>query len=123
MAQPEGFGSRFFDAWAHLDRTERRRVKGVELAKRLGVSGSSITRWAEGTVPEVDTIALIASVCGVDPGWLAFGEASAAQGPRAGQGAPAALPVDHPDRSGFVTPLGRIVRGPGAAKRRKKRSG
>lgn len=88
MTGVTGFGDRFFDAWAHLDQRERRRVSGVEFARRVGKelkssppSGSTVGRWKEGTIPDITTVAAIARACDVDPGWLAFGHLSGAPAP------------------------------------------
>jgi transcriptional regulator with XRE-family HTH domain len=57
-----------------------------ELSKGAPVTAATVSRWESGdTVPSVTTIAAIARVCGVDPGWLAFGAESAAPGPRRGK--------------------------------------
>jgi transcriptional regulator with XRE-family HTH domain len=57
-----------------------------ELSKGAPVTAATVSRWESGdTVPSVTTIAGIARVCGVDPGWLAFGAESAAPSPRRGK--------------------------------------
>jgi transcriptional regulator with XRE-family HTH domain len=57
-----------------------------ELSKGAPVTAATVSRWESGdTVPSVTTIAAIARVCGVDPGWLAFGAESAAPSPRRGR--------------------------------------
>ena len=57
-----------------------------ELSKGAPVTAATVSRWESGdTVPSVTTIAAIARVCGVDPGWLAFGAESAAPSPRRGK--------------------------------------
>ncbi|MFI5248569.1 MAG: helix-turn-helix domain-containing protein [Gemmatimonadales bacterium] len=57
-----------------------------ELSKGAPVTAATVSRWESGdTVPSVTTIAAIARVCGVDPGWLAFGAASTAPSPRRGK--------------------------------------
>ena len=50
------------------------------------VSSDEVVTWFADSLPDLRTTAAIAEVCGVDPGWLAFGPASAAPSP----GAPAA---------------------------------
>jgi transcriptional regulator with XRE-family HTH domain len=88
-----GFGARVFEARLHLDRKVGRRVTLQRFAQMVGdelkeapVSPSSVKRWEEGTVPDVATIAAIAAVCGVSPGWPAFGEG---EGPEGASKAPA----------------------------------
>jgi hypothetical protein len=49
------------------------------------VSSDEVVTWFADALPDLRTTAAIAEVCGVDPGWLAFGPASAAPSP----GAPA----------------------------------
>lgn len=57
-----------------------------DLSKGAPVTAATVSRWESGdTVPSVTTIAAIARVCGVDPGWLAFGAESAAPSPRRGK--------------------------------------
>jgi transcriptional regulator with XRE-family HTH domain len=57
-----------------------------ELSKGAPVTAATVSRWESGdTVPSVTTIAAIARVCGVDPGWLGFGAESAAPSPRRGK--------------------------------------
>jgi len=47
------------------------------------ITGATVSRWEAGeTVPDLETVRAIAVTCGVDPGWLAFGSASKAPGPR-----------------------------------------
>lgn len=71
-----------------LDHAMARRVRGPEFARlvrdalgRETLTASTVQRWEEGSEPDLATIAAIASVCGVDPGWLAFGAASKAPPP------------------------------------------
>ena len=57
-----------------------------ELSKGAPVTAATVSRWVSGdTVPSVTTIAAVARVCGVDPGWLGFGAESAAPSPRRGK--------------------------------------
>src|SRR5580704_2944477 len=46
--------------------------------KGKALERSTIKRWFEGAKPDIDTIARLAKVVNVDPGWLAFGPESAA---------------------------------------------
>lgn len=66
---------------------DRQRVLGTwqedaELATRIGVNASQISEYKgrEESPPAKRTLA-IAQICGVDPGWLAFGADSAAPAP------------------------------------------
>lgn len=72
----------------------------VELvARATGQPPKAVTtanRWRKGAVPDLTTISGIARVCEVDPGWLAFGEASGAPGPDAAASLSAAT-VARPD--------------------------
>lgn len=53
-----------------------------ELSKGAPVTAATVSRWESGdTVPSVTTLGAIARVCGVDPGWLAFGAESVAPSP------------------------------------------
>lgn len=59
---------------------------GARLASKLGrkdpVPAGTISRWeADKAVPDLPTILAIAEVCGVSPGWLAFGAASGEASP------------------------------------------
>jgi hypothetical protein len=82
-----GFGNRVERA---LDAYERRlgvrKVSDEDFAAvmrdALGspkLQQSTVGRWRAGTIPDAKTIATLARVCGVDPGWLAFGELSTAR--------------------------------------------
>lgn len=60
-----------------------------ELSKGAPVTAATVSRWESGdTVPSVATVAAVARVCGVDPGWLAFGAECAAPSPRRGKPQP-----------------------------------
>lgn len=83
----KGFGERL---------SESRRLKGVrdradyrpaDLARDMETTGATVSRWENGgAVPDVETIARLAKLLAVDPGWLAFGTAS--------QQAPARPPLE-----------------------------
>jgi alkylation response protein AidB-like acyl-CoA dehydrogenase len=83
-----GFKDRMFDAQLYASGQERRRVTQAEVAeaaakllKRKGWTAAAVSRHFGGRVPDVRTIAAYAKVMGVDPGWLAFGDASEAPAP------------------------------------------
>lgn len=46
----------------------------LELGKRPAYSGSAVGKWLAGIAPDIETIAAVATVCTVRPGWLAFAE-------------------------------------------------
>src|SRR4051812_8952382 len=54
-----------------------------ELAERLGFkSQSEISTYKKReTPPHAERVLIVAKACGVDPGWLAFGEETAAPAP------------------------------------------
>jgi transcriptional regulator with XRE-family HTH domain len=59
---------------------------GSLVAQALGrdqtTTAATVSRWESGdTVPSIATVGAIAKVCGVDPGWLAYGPASEARSP------------------------------------------
>lgn len=85
-----GFGRRLRAARLWLDSREPRPVGNAELGRRIGVllgktnkavHESAVGRWGRTAVPDARTVAAIGQACGVDPGWLAFGDASAAPAP------------------------------------------
>lgn len=49
-------------------------IPKAELASRLGVPPSSVSRWIAGSVPRSETISEIAKLLGVDANWLITGE-------------------------------------------------
>lgn len=89
MARSDGFKQRYFDATIEYARVHRKTLVPTELAKAVShklerskeYSASSVSRWKNGVMPDVPTIAAIAEFLGVDPGWLAFGSQSAAPAP------------------------------------------
>jgi transcriptional regulator with XRE-family HTH domain len=98
VAGPEGFQDRLNLAWLALHRKEGKFVPKVEIGRRVGemlrrdkpFNPSAANKWFnEGSVPDVGTIAALATVLQVDPGWLAFGDASQAPAPMLG------LPSDY----------------------------
>lgn len=59
---------------------------GREVGRYLGLEGAvgqgTVSRWFRASIPDLRTIAALALVLNVDPGWLAFGDLSAAPKPR-----------------------------------------
>jgi len=96
----QAFSERMYSALKRLEFGLGRDVTQGQLAEmvsaHLGESKAkdqtTVGRWFRGTIPDVHIIEAIAEVCGVEPGWLAFG-----RGPMARQGSeenPAGGPVD-----------------------------
>src|SRR5215216_1196606 len=95
----ETFADRMSLSYTALCRQRHGQIRKLELTEfgqRIGarllrpaVPPSTIMDWFAGTVPDVATIQAVAEVCGVDPGWLAFGTASEAPAPKVGPGAQA----------------------------------
>lgn len=86
MATNAGFKRRMFEALLALSQSEGEMVKQNEVMRRLGergvkVTGAAVNRWFKGRRPACETIEALGEVLGVDPGWLAFGEKSGAEGP------------------------------------------
>ena len=84
-----GFAQRLFRAW-YLFQLKKGgsatqewlgRQVGKKLVDREPLSQSAVSRWMKGAKPDLETIAAIAEVLQVDPGWLAFGELSRAPAP------------------------------------------
>lgn len=71
---------RFLAAWQVLETREGHRLPATALAKLVGVSDGLITQWMnpKTNVPPAERVLAVARVCGVDPGWLAFGHSSGA---------------------------------------------
>ncbi|MCH7962014.1 MAG: helix-turn-helix transcriptional regulator, partial [Planctomycetes bacterium] len=54
--------------------TYRRAGSGTKLAKAVGVSTAQVSRWESGVnLPTYGMLIKIATVLGLEPGWLAFG--------------------------------------------------
>ena len=89
----ETFADRMSLSYVALCRRRNGQYEKVELAQfgvRLGellltppVPVPTIMQWFSGVIPDVRTVQAVASLCGVDPGWLAFGSASDAPPPSA----------------------------------------
>jgi transcriptional regulator with XRE-family HTH domain len=84
----QGFSVRLFRAWHLLQIRKGGGATQEWLGKRVGrllgeaeLSQSAVSRWFKGATPDLDTIAAIAKALEVDPGWLAFGDASLAPSP------------------------------------------
>src|SRR5215216_2805109 len=88
----ETFADRMSLSYTALCRLRHGRIRKIELTEfgqRIGarlmrpaVSPSTIMEWFAGEIPDVATVQAVAEVCGVDPGWLAFGSSSRAPAPR-----------------------------------------
>lgn len=84
-----GLANRMFEARLRLTATARRSVSLAEMGElvgaklgREGFTATAVSRWMSGLQePELAAIDAIADVCGVDPGWLAFGARSQAPAP------------------------------------------
>jgi hypothetical protein len=67
--------------------TMGRRVTQIEVGTAVGKSlgkmmpGPTVSRHFNGRVPDIRTLSAYAEEMGVDPGWLAFGDASRAPPP------------------------------------------
>lgn len=73
------FTPRFMEAWHRLDLKKGRRVKQLHMAAMLSealgatMSPNTVKGWETGAIPDVESIAAVAALCGVHPAWLAFG--------------------------------------------------
>lgn len=82
------FGVRLRAARNVLNASEPKPVSHTELGRRVGgflqtdpIVTSAVSRWGKETRPDLDTTLAIATVCGVDPGWLAYGDLTDASKP------------------------------------------
>ena len=115
-ARPDGLTMRLLEALHGLELREGHRVTYTSLAERLGaalgrpITVAAVQRWFDGTREPKDreSLAALASVLGVDPGWLAYGDPER----------PEARTEDPP----FLGPLPKAPFGepPDAARRRKR---
>jgi hypothetical protein len=81
VSQPfdfQGFKHRL--EWAKgLHSGRRTRLTNDDVAERVGpilgrtYTGAMVGKWMKDTVPTAAIIQAVATVCGVDPGWLAYG--------------------------------------------------
>ena len=101
-----GFSDRVLWAIQELERVERKRkIENSEIGRRVAEKmgreepyrSQSVGRWLEESEPGLDVIVGLAEVLGVDPGWLAFGEASKAPAP-SGYDATHQSPTESPTR-------------------------
>ena len=77
------WSARFLEAWQAFERAHGRKVRAKEIADALGVSDGLVSQWqGRDDPPPHPNIIRISEVCGVDPGWLAYGELSKAPMPR-----------------------------------------
>ncbi len=84
-----GFANRLFRAWYLFQLKKGGSATQEWLGRQVGrmlpdkapLSQSAVSRWMKGSRPDLETIASIAHVLQVDPGWLAFGELSGAPAP------------------------------------------
>lgn len=89
MPDPVDVAKRIFVSYMHLNARLGRAAKLEELGKWIGDARGTdapdkgtVSRWATGEQkPDLATIEAIAAVCGVDPGWIAFGEKTGAPAP------------------------------------------
>lgn len=88
--QPSGMRERLFAAWylyqARSGGSKSQEWLAEAVSRKLGLreplTQGTVSRWLKGSEPDLVTIAAIASVLGVDPGWLAFGQLTHAPPPR-----------------------------------------
>ena len=83
-----GFRERLFLAWSLWQGRHQRRLTQTVLGEMVGrlrgdkVAQTTISDWFKSTVPDIHDIEYLAKALEVDPGWLAFGKATTAQGPQ-----------------------------------------
>lgn len=89
----EDFHGRLFEAWSLWQGRHKRKLTQPALAEMLAqlsrepVSQSTVSDWFRARrKPDLESVEWLAILLGVDPGWLAFGDASNASAP----GVPAA---------------------------------
>jgi transcriptional regulator with XRE-family HTH domain len=82
-----GFRGRLFLAWSLWQVRHQRKLTQGELGEMVGKAGgvpvaqNTVSGWFRSAMPDVHDIEYLAKALEVDPGWLAFGEASTAQPP------------------------------------------
>lgn len=73
--KPETFGTRLSQARRELGVRERKDISPTDLAARLRVAQATVYRWEnDEKSPRDDTLLQLATVLGVTPGWLKFGQ-------------------------------------------------
>ncbi len=91
MGPTSGFAKRLFEALILHSGRQGRMVRHTELGEAIAqamqreqpLTGAAVGRWFRGVaMPDIPTVRAVAAVLGVDPGWLAFGDDSAAPGPQ-----------------------------------------
>ncbi|HJU89992.1 MAG TPA: helix-turn-helix transcriptional regulator [Gemmatimonadaceae bacterium] len=87
---PSQVAQRIFRAHLELSYRLGRRVTLAELGQMIAkemrravpFTAAAVSRWENGLqIPSLRVIEAIASVTGVDPGWISHGEKTAAKGP------------------------------------------
>lgn len=92
-------GGRIASARFSLAARQGKNVTQAWLAKKVGVSGPTVSQWESGvTEPALSSVPKIAAALGVPAGWLAFGEVTLTghEEPDAGQQPPNAGGARHP---------------------------
>lgn len=93
MLAPRNFTERFLLCYMQLSRKEQTSMSFEELTRRIAktlgrpISGTTVTRWRDGSEPDAEHAIAVAKVFTVDPGWLMFGEHSKAPAPEWATGA------------------------------------
>lgn len=62
----------FYDRYKHL--CEKNSLKPTTAAKKMGFSNSIVTKWKKGSVPNTDTLTVIANYFGVTTDYLSGNE-------------------------------------------------
>lgn len=83
-------GARIFIAHQRLNRILGRHVSNAEFGRIIGeklrnksYSSASVGEWEKDeSKPDIATVGIIAEICDVDPGWLAYGKSSKAPAPQ-----------------------------------------
>lgn len=93
MLDRNALKTRLFDARHHVERAIREDLTWEQLAERISAAhggrtftGRQVWAYEKGKpIPTMDVVLAYAQACGVDPGWLAFGDASKAPAPTASE--------------------------------------
>jgi transcriptional regulator with XRE-family HTH domain len=71
----KGFGERVAQERRLKSVRDRRDVEKRDIAKAMGVSNSTVSRWLDGAaMPDPGTIERLAGYFGVTPAWLLYGQ-------------------------------------------------